>query len=202
MTVLRSGRSVPTLLFALLALLSTAAAAADMAATVHKPGAEVHQAADFKSATVASLRRGDAVTISGQQGLWFQVRLADGSSGFLRVTDVRMDYAAREGGDANVRALFTGQAGKGRVTETAGVRGLDESALQSAAFDAGQLAAMQRFPEAAPASFWPSPSTSSGTIPKNGRPADPGFMSCAPGRVVIMIPPVSVCHQVSTIGQR
>ena len=38
-------------------------------------------------------------------------------------------------------------------------------------------------------------------MPKKGRPAEPGFMSCAPGRVVIMIPPVSVCHQVSTIGQ-
>ena len=39
-------------------------------------------------------------------------------------------------------------------------------------------------------------------MPKKGRPADPGFMSWAPGRVVIMMPPVSVCHQVSTIGQR
>ena len=138
----------------LLALAASIAHAADMAATVHKPKADVHQAADFDSATVATLRRGDAVAISGQQGLWFQVRLADGGSGFLRVTDVRMDYAAREGGDANVRALFTGQAGKGRVTETAGVRGLDESALQSAAFDAGQLAAMQAnrlSPEAAAA---------------------------------------------------
>ncbi len=28
----------------------------------------------------------------------------------------------------------------------------------------------------------------------------PGFIAWAPGKVVIMIPPVSVCHQVSTIG--
>src|SRR3546814_3407621 len=54
-----------------------------------------------------------------------------------------MDYAAQEGGDANVRAVFTGQAGKGRVTETAGVRGLDESTLKSASFDAGELKAME-----------------------------------------------------------
>ena len=33
-------------------------------------------------------------------------------------------------------------------------------------------------------------------------PAEPGFAACAPGSVVIMIWPVSVCHQVSTIGQR
>jgi len=41
-----------------------------------------------------------------------------------------------------------------------------------------------------------------GREPGSGVPADPGFMSCTPGSVVIMIPPVSVCHHVSTIGQR
>jgi len=35
-----------------------------------------------------------------------------------------------------------------------------------------------------------------------GRPVDPGFAAHAPGSVVIMIEPVSVCHHVSTIGQR
>ena len=30
----------------------------------------------------------------------------------------------------------------------------------------------------------------------------PGFVTCAPGNVVSMIAPVSVCHHVSTIGQR
>lgn len=145
MTPVCSGRNGPSALLACLALLCMAlpALAADMAATVHKRTAEVHQAADFGSPSVAELRRGDAVTVSGQQGLWFQVRLADGTSGYLRVTDVRMDYAAREGGDADARALFAGQAGQGRVTETAGVRGLDEGTLQSAAFDAQQLQAMQ-----------------------------------------------------------
>src|SRR3712207_8961182 len=39
-------------------------------------------------------------------------------------------------------------------------------------------------------------------MPGSGRPADPGLASMVPGRVVIMIAPVSVCHQVSTIGQR
>ena len=32
--------------------------------------------------------------------------------------------------------------------------------------------------------------------------AEPGFIGVAPGRGVIMMPPVSVCHHVSTIGQR
>jgi hypothetical protein len=41
-----------------------------------------------------------------------------------------------------------------------------------------------------------------GSTPKNGRLALPGFNVCAPGKALIKIPPVSVCHHVSTIGQR
>ena len=37
-------------------------------------------------------------------------------------------------------------------------------------------------------------------MPGKGRVAEPGFVVTAPGSDVIMIPPVSVCHQVSTIG--
>ena len=40
----------------------------------------------------------------------------------------------------------------------------------------------------------------SGLIPKNGRVAEPGLRSVTPGKGVIKIPPVSVCHHVSTIG--
>jgi hypothetical protein len=61
---------------------------------------------------------------------------------------------------------------------------------------------MTRFPSAAPSSTLPSASTTCGTTPKNGRVADPGFSFVAPGSGEIMMPPVSVCHQVSTIGQR
>ena len=45
-------------------------------------------------------------------------------------------------------------------------------------------------------------STTSGTTPKNGSVPDPGLVGIAPGSGVIMIAPVSVCHHVSTIGQR
>ena len=41
-----------------------------------------------------------------------------------------------------MRVLMSGKAGEGRVTETAGVRGIDESDLKSASFDAAQLKAM------------------------------------------------------------
>src|SRR5262245_50441826 len=48
----------------------------------------------------------------------------------------------------------------------------------------------------------PLSSTIAGSTPNSGRPVEPGFEKDAPGSVVIMIEPVSVCHQVSTIGQR
>src|SRR5712671_5313658 len=48
----------------------------------------------------------------------------------------------------------------------------------------------------------PSMVTISGTTPKNGFVAEPGLVAIAPGMGVIMMEPVSVCHHVSTIGQR
>ena len=126
-----------------LALLAMPALAESMAALVHKSKVEVHSAPDFKSPTVAMLKRNAELEVAGQQGLWFKVVTADGKEGFVRVNDVRMAYAGKEGGDANVRALFTGKAGKGRVTETAGVRGLDESNLQSASLDQAELGKLE-----------------------------------------------------------
>jgi hypothetical protein len=60
----------------------------------------------------------------------------------VRVNDVRVTYAGAEDGEANLRVLMGGKAGKGRVTETAGVRGIEESDLKSAALNQGQLDAM------------------------------------------------------------
>ena len=39
-------------------------------------------------------------------------------------------------------------------------------------------------------------------MPGSGRVAEPGLVSVMPGSGEIMMWPVSVCHQVSTIGQR
>ena len=61
---------------------------------------------------------------------------------------------------------------------------------------------MHRLPAAAPAITLPSASTISGCTPKNGRVAEPGLSLVAPGSGVMRMPPVSVCHQVSTTGQR
>ena len=45
-------------------------------------------------------------------------------------------------------------------------------------------------------------STTSAPTPGSGKVAEPGLVVVTPGRGEIMIEPVSVCHQVSTIGQR
>lgn len=126
--------------------------AAEMPAVIHKPSVDVHSAPDFSAPTIAKLNRDAPVKITGQQGLWFQLALPAGKPGYVRVNDVRMAYSGKENSSANMRALFSGKAGKGRVTETAGVRGLDESDLKSASFDATQLAKLESYrvtPEAA-----------------------------------------------------
>src|SRR5690349_7484924 len=47
----------------------------------------------------------------------------------------------------------------------------------------------------------PSEWTTSAPMPGSGRVAEPGLVEVTPGSGLIMIAPVSVCHQVSTIGQ-
>jgi hypothetical protein len=61
---------------------------------------------------------------------------------------------------------------------------------------------MTRLPLAAPSRIVPLSSTSAGLMPKKGRVAEPGLVLVAPGSGVMRMPPVSVCHQVSTMGQR
>ena len=142
------------ILLAMCGIAVAAGPAAEMPAVVHKPSVDVHSGPDFTTPKLATLNRNAPVRIAGQQGLWFRVNLPAGSPGFVRINDVRMAYSGKENSDANMRALFTGKAGKGRVSETASVRGLDESDLQSAAFDAVQFAKLESYrltPESAAA---------------------------------------------------
>ncbi|MGB7906149.1 MAG: M48 family metalloprotease, partial [Steroidobacteraceae bacterium] len=131
-------------LFALftLAPLASSAGAAELPAVVHKPTADVYAQPRFDAPKLATLQRDTEVRISAQQGLWYQLLLPAGAPGFVRVNDVRVAYAGAADGEANLRVLMGGKAGKGRVTETAGVRGIDESDLRSASLNQAQLDAM------------------------------------------------------------
>lgn len=139
---MRNGERLSIALVA--ALLCGGLAAADMGtANISKPSVEVRKGPDFTTPTVATLAQNASVTVSAQQGLWFKVRTADGKTGYVRVNDVRMAAAKVEKGVG--KSPFTGKAGKGRVSETASVRGLDESELASAGFDAEQLQLMESY---------------------------------------------------------
>lgn len=120
------------------------AEAVAQSAIVRKPTIDVRAAADLASPSIATLKRDTAIMVTGQQGLWLRVTMVDGKAGFVRVNDVRMAYASK-GTGGNMKALFAGKAGRGRVSETAGVRGLDESDLKAATFDAVQLAKMESY---------------------------------------------------------
>src|SRR5579875_202547 len=48
----------------------------------------------------------------------------------------------------------------------------------------------------------PWSSTTSAPMPGSGKVADPGLHTVTPGNGEIMMAPVSVCHHVSTTGQR
>src|SRR3954464_9085522 len=66
----------------------------------------------------------------------------------------------------------------------------------------GQGNLMQRFPSTPfPIISFPLSSTNIGCTPGKGSVAKLGFVFVIPAIGEIIIPPVSVCHQVSTIGQ-
>src|SRR5437868_13710076 len=67
---------------------------------------------------------------------------------------------------------------------------------------AGHGCLMTRYPPDPSGTGLPSRVTTSAMTPGNGRVVEPGLAGIAPGNGVIMIMPVSVCHHVSTIGQR
>src|ERR1051326_2905575 len=66
---------------------------------------------------------------------------------------------------------------------------------------AGQGCLTTRKPPVLAGTELPSPSTMSAMMPGKGRVAEPGLVATRPGKGVIIIAPVSVCHQVSTMGQ-
>ncbi len=118
------------------------AAAADLTATVRKSDVNLYAAPNLDSAKLKKLKQDDSVNIASQQGLWYEIKLPDGATGFVRVNDVRVNYGGVEESGANMRVLTGGKAGAGRVSETAGVRGIDESELKAASFNQAQLDAM------------------------------------------------------------
>jgi Zn-dependent protease with chaperone function len=110
--------------------------------TVYRDNVVVRAKAAPDAAAVTTLKRSSPVVVDLQDGLWFQMHTPDSKAGFVRINEVRLTQTKRAGGSDNMQVLMRGGAGHGNVSETAGVRGLDESTLKAAAFDANALAAM------------------------------------------------------------
>lgn len=123
-------------------LMASGATAAEISAVVQKPTVDVFAQPSFDAPKLATLKQGDEVKVSAQHGLWYELLMPAGGAGYVRVNEVRIAPGSVEESDATLRALTSGKAGVGRVTETAGVRGIDESDLKSAAFNQAQFDAM------------------------------------------------------------
>ena len=137
----------PLVLSLLLLSLSLAAAgvsvAAGLPAVVHKATATVYAAPAFSAAKVATLKKDAPVSVAAQEGLWYRLEPdAAGAAGFVRVNEVRLAASGVKESDT-MQVLLTAKSGRGRVSETAGVRGIEESELRSAGHDGAQLQAMQ-----------------------------------------------------------
>jgi len=133
---------IPSLLATLFA--ASTALAADVPAVVHKRSVDVRQAPDPGAAALTRLDRDTRVVIGAQQGLWYELVLDDGRHGYVRVNEVRM-LPSGTGGAGAGHSVFRGNAGKGRVTETATVRGIDASDLAGGRHDAAALARMEGY---------------------------------------------------------
>src|SRR5579863_4486994 len=67
---------------------------------------------------------------------------------------------------------------------------------------AGHGFRMTRYPPDPAGTGLPSRVTTSTLMPGSGRVHEPGLVGVAPGIGLIIMAPVSVCHQVSMMGQR
>jgi hypothetical protein len=109
-------------------------------AIVYKDNVAVHQAASLTSPTLGSLSKGSPIDVQRQEGLWFNVRAQPGTAGYVRINEIRLAQPAAGKGDGY--SMFTGGS-HAKLSETAGVRGINETQLRTATMDEAALAAMQ-----------------------------------------------------------
>jgi hypothetical protein len=98
-----------------------------------KDGVEVFAAADKSSAVVSKLKKGESAVSKERSGMYWQVQLAGGQTGFVSVLAVKIKANAKAGlNDALREAVKSGREAaeqKGARSRSAvmGVRGLDDN---------------------------------------------------------------------------
>jgi hypothetical protein len=118
-----------------LAFSSAAGWGGDAAQTLASTGLKAEPFADAQA--VGTLPANTAVEVLKRQGGWLQVKSADGLSGWLKMTSVKLDSGsgAKSGSTGLVeafKAAQTGRSGNTGVTVATGVRGLSPEDLKNA----------------------------------------------------------------------
>ena len=75
-----------------------------------KPSVDVHAQAKLDSPKIKTLPRDSEVTITAQEGLWYQLKLE--KPGYVRVNDVRIAYAGRKTAMRTCMRCSPAKAGK------------------------------------------------------------------------------------------
>jgi len=93
---------------------------------------------------LAAAAAGTKVAIVTRNGGWYQVK-AGGKTGWGRMLSVRRSAAAAGPSVAGIADVASGRTGTGKVVTTTGVRGLDAGDLDTATFDAAQVAQAEKY---------------------------------------------------------
>lgn len=130
------------LLCAFFPLGSMAATTEAITATTSKAPVNLHATSNPQSPIVETLKKGRTVEVTKRQGIWYQV-MAEDKQGFLKVNEVSFAALEKRGFGANLSALLKTQPAT-NASVAGGVRGLDESELAVATFNATRLKQMER----------------------------------------------------------
>lgn len=131
-----------TLCAALLALLLSAAAAAETALTVRST--ELKKEPFIDAETVATLAEQEKVEIIRRQGAWTQVKAAK-NQGWVRMLSLRLGEGTAKKGDSGIGSLLNvARSGSSGNTVSTGVRGLSEEDLKNTHPNPEELQKMER----------------------------------------------------------
>lgn len=119
------------------------AAAEPVDAVTSKAPVNLHESSSPSSPVLDQLKKGEPVAVTKRMGIWYQVT-AEQKKGFLKVNEVSFASIEKKGFGSNLAALVKTQPVTNQSV-AGGVRGLDESDLAAAKFNAAQLKQMESY---------------------------------------------------------
>jgi uncharacterized protein YgiM (DUF1202 family) len=94
--------------------------------------------------TVASVKRGESLTILKKQGVWLQVKNAK-STGWLKLLSVKRASTTASSANTHVLSQNSGRSGTGQIVSTTGIRGLNEEELKAATFNEAEVNKLESY---------------------------------------------------------